>query len=82
MVLLACTTHKGLIGYLLSKDVLEGVYGGSVDVSLVEKLSGLEVPEILVHGLLRHFYHGLQQGQSDVLADHCCRLEQAFGSGR
>ena len=82
MVLLPRTPHEGLIGHLLGEGVLEGVHRGSRSVGLIEKLSGLEMPEVPVHGLLRHLRHGLQQGQSDVLADYCRRLEQALGSGR
>ncbi len=82
MVLLPHTPYEGLIGHLLGEDVLEGVRQGSRGVGLIEKLSGLEVSEVSVHGLLRYFRHGLQQGQSDVLADHGCCLEQALGGGR
>src|SRR5215471_6276554 len=81
VVALPLAPYEGVIRHLLGEDMLEGVYRGGAGRGLVEKLSSLQAPELIVHALLRYCGHGLQQRQSGVLADHCRRLEQAF-SGR
>ena len=35
-----------------------------------------------MHSLLRHFGHGLQQGQGDIFANDRRGLEQVLGGGR
>ena len=81
VVLLPHIAHEGLIGHLLGEDMLEGVCEGSGGVSLIEKLSSLEVPEISVHSVLRHVGHSLQQRQGDVFTNDCGNMQEALGGG-
>src|SRR5467141_3703959 len=78
MVLLPCASHERLIGHLLREGVFEGVCRARGGVSLIEKLSGLKMPEVSVHGLLRHVGHRLQQRQGNVLADDRGGLEETL----
>src|ERR1043166_9587442 len=57
MVLLPRTPHEGVIRHLLGEDMLEGVHWSTEGVGLVEKLGGLQAPEITVYGLLRYVRH-------------------------
>jgi hypothetical protein len=68
--------RETVVGHFLGEGVLESIGAIRKESGLVQELSGLEVGETSLQRRLGHPGNGLQEGDSDVFAEHCGGLQE------